>query len=172
MIQSVHHHECHTYPCPRTLPSILHLHPCVANVLAVPMEEEVTAAVVEEDTTIVVDLPRLLLEVDMVVDLIRIVLHLDILLLGVGTILLRRDETMPTRRVGAMIMFRRGSRVRDTMMIVLGGDRLQTLEGEERTMEGVIGEHPFFCAGIPLRWWMRRTFIYCLLWGEMGEVYH
>lgn len=102
-------------------------------------------AAVEEDTTIVVDLPRLL-EVDMVVDLIRIVLHLDILLLGVGTILLRQDETMPTRRVAAMIMFRRGSRVRDTMMIVLGGDRLQTLEGEERTMEGVIGEHPFFCA--------------------------
>jgi len=132
------------------LPSTLHPHPCVANVLAVPMDAEVTAAaVVEEDTTIVVDLPRLLLEVGMVVDLIRIVHHLDILLLGIESILLHRDEMMCTRRVGEMIMFRRGSRARDMMMIALGGDRLQTLEGEERTMGEVIGEHSFFCAGIP-----------------------
>jgi|SRR5277367_3057429 len=129
------------------LPSTLHPRPCVlANVLAVPTDVVVmaAAAVAEEDIMNVVDLPHLL-EVDMVVRLIRIVHHLDILL-GIETILLRRDEMIPIHRVEEPIMFRRGGQVRD-MMIVLRGNRLQTLEGKGRTMGGDIGELSILCAG-------------------------
>ena|SRR5271170_2413653 len=131
------------------LPSTLHLRPCVlANVLAVPTDVVVTATAVvaEEDTTNVVDLPRLLPGVVMVVQLIQIVHHLDILLLRIENILLRLDEMIRILRVGGPIMFHRGGQVRD-MMTVRQGDRLRTLEGKGKTMGGGIGELSIFDAG-------------------------
>ena len=112
------------------------------------MAEEVTAAAVEEDITTVVDLPHLL-EVGMGVEVIRIVHLHAILLLGTESILLRPNEMTHIRRVAEMNMLHRGNRVPDMMMIVRGGDLLQTLQREERTMGGVIGELSFFCAGFP-----------------------